>query len=92
MENNIIIANERYLTMKSKIIVFLLLITTIVGCGKASDEEAKDNTPLPSSGTNYDDNGGKSPSPDIDNEDEDQDENEDGDEDNDNKKKEKDND
>jgi hypothetical protein len=45
--------------MKSKIIVFLLLITAIIGCGNASDDkdQDQDKTPLPSSSTNYDDNG-----------------------------------
>ena len=64
--------------MKSKIIVFLLLITTIVGCGTNSDK--KDKAPLSSPSTNYDDNGDKSSSPDAQNQDEDNN-NEDGDED-----------
>jgi len=64
--------------MKSKIIVFLLLITTIVGCG--TNSEKKDEAPLSSPSTNYDDNGDKSSSPDAQNQDEDNN-NEDGDED-----------
>jgi hypothetical protein len=65
--------------MKSKIIVFLLLITAIVGCGNASDDkdQAQDKTPLPSSSTNYDDNGGKNSSPDVKNQEEENDNNKD---------------
>ena len=64
--------------MNSKIIVFLLLISTIVGCG--TNSEKKDEAPLSSPSTNYDDNGDKSSSPDAQNQDEDNN-NEDGDED-----------
>jgi hypothetical protein len=81
--------------MKSKIIVFLLLITTIVGCGTNSDK--KDEAPLSSPSTNYDDNGDKSSSPDAQNQDEDnnnedEDEDEDEDDNNEDDKGKKDND
>ena len=79
--------------MKSKIIVFLLLITTIVGCGTNSDK--KDEAPLSSPSTNYDDNGDKSSSPDGQNQDEDdnnEDEDEDEDDNNEDDKDKKDND
>lgn len=77
--------------MKSKLIVFLLLMITIVGCGNAPDEKNQDQAPLSSPSTN-DDNGENSPSSDVNNQDEDGDEDEDEDEDNDNKKDKKDND
>ena len=79
--------------MKSKIIVFLLLITTIVGCG--TNSEKKDEAPLSSPSTNYDDNGDKSSSPDAQNQDEDnnnEDEDEDEDDNNEDDKGKKDND
>lgn len=67
--------------MKSKIIVFLLLITTIIGCGTNSDK--KGEAPLSSPSMNSDDNEDKSSSPDGQNQDEDDDDNnEDEDDDN----------
>jgi len=68
--------------MKSKIIVFLLLITTIIGCGTNSDK--KDEAPLSSPSTNFDDNGDKTSSPDTQNQDDDNEDDDDNNEDNDN--------
>lgn len=68
--------------MKSKIIVFLLLITTIIGCGTNSDK--KDEAPLSSPSTNFDDNGDKTSSPDAQNQDDDNNEDNDNEGDDDN--------
>ena len=69
--------------MKSKIIVFLLLITTIIGCGTNSDK--KDEAPLSSPSTNFDDNGDKTSSPDTQNQDDDNNEDNDNEDDKDKK-------